>query len=185
MAIVDAPIRQPGLWHRILAGSLHELRYILLPTLYFLVGFNLVLLTKRLFLAEYMIEFSGFMLAAVSALIVGKVVLVADMIPLLRRLDSKPLAYPILFKTTVYTALVFIARLLEDFIRFLLASGTIDGFAHHLTTEFSWDQFAATQIWVFVLFLIYVTAAELSALFEHGELLKLFFKRRSSGFKLS
>jgi hypothetical protein len=167
-----------------LASLLRELRRILPPTLYFFVGFNLILFTKRLFLAEYMIEFSGFMLAAVSALIVGKVVLVADMMPLLRRLDSKPLAYPILFKTVVYTALVFIARLLEDFIRFLLASGTIDGFAHHLITDFSWDQFAATQIWVFVLFLVYVTAAELSALFEHGELLKLFFKRRSSGFKL-
>jgi hypothetical protein len=38
---------------------------------------------------------------------------------------------------------------------------------------------------VFVLFLIYVTAAELSALFERGELLKLFFKRRSSGLRLS
>jgi hypothetical protein len=173
--------RPPGVWRRLLAGLLHELRLIVPPTLYFLVGFNLILFTKRLILAEYLIEFSGFMLAAVSALVVGKVVLVADMMPFLRRFDDKPLVQPVLFKTIVYTALVFVARLLEDFVRFLLAGGATDGFLHHLLMEFSWYQFAATQIWIFVLFLIYVAAAELGALFPDGELPKILFKRRSSG----
>jgi hypothetical protein len=68
MAIVEVTARPPGLWRRLLAGLLHELRLIVPPTLYFLVGFNLILFTKRLILAEYLIEFSGFMLAAVSAL---------------------------------------------------------------------------------------------------------------------
>ncbi len=39
------------------------------------------------------------------------------------------------------------------------------------------------QIWIFVLFLIYVTASELNALFGDGELRKIFFTRRSSDLK--
>ena len=185
MTIVTVPARPAGLWRRMLAGLLHELRLVVPPTLFFFVGFNLILFTKRLILAEYLVEFSGFMLATVSALIAGKVVLVADMMPFLRRLDGRPLARPILFKTIVYTVLVSAVRLLDQFVRFLLAGGTTGGFPHHLAVEFSWHQFAATQIWIFVLFLIYVTAAELSTLFRDGELLKLFFKRRPPGLELT
>ena len=83
------------------------------PTIFFFLGFNLILFTKRLILEDYLIQFTGFFLATVSALVVGKVVLVAEMMPLLRRFDGEPLAKPILFKTVVYTLLVFVARLLE------------------------------------------------------------------------
>jgi len=44
---------------------------------------------------------------------VGKVVLVANIMPILRRFDYVPLAYPILFKTIVYTTLAGVARLLQ------------------------------------------------------------------------
>lgn len=43
----------------------------------------------------------------------GKVVLVANIMPILRRFDYVPLAYPILFKTIVYTTLAGVARLLQ------------------------------------------------------------------------
>ena len=45
--------------------------------------------------------------------------LIANKIPILRRFDCAPLAYPILFKTLVYTALVAVARLLVVKIRHL------------------------------------------------------------------
>jgi hypothetical protein len=51
--------------------------------------------------------------------------------------------------------------------------------------HFSWNRFVAIQIWIFVLFLIYTIGAELNSLFGDGELLKILFKRRSSGLKLS
>jgi hypothetical protein len=51
--------------------------------------------------------------------------------------------------------------------------------------HFSWSQFAAVQIWVFVLFLIYATATELGALFGEGEILKIFLRRGSTQVKLA
>ena len=54
---------------------------------------------------------SSFMLATVAALVVGKAVLVANHIPLLRRYDRAPLIQPILFKAAFYWVTVFFARM--------------------------------------------------------------------------
>ncbi len=138
-----------------------------------------------LFLQQYLIEYAGFLIATTGALIVGKVVLVADKMPFLRRFDYAPLAYPILFKTVVYTALVGVARLIEALIHFLLAGGVLGGgrFVEHVLGEFSWSRFIATQMWIFILFLVWVTANEVNSLIGDGELFRIFFTRRSSALK--
>jgi hypothetical protein len=165
--------------------ALHEFRLVLPPTLYFFFGFNLILFTKRMILAEHLIQFGGFIVATTAALIVGKTVLVADKMPFLRRFDYAPLMQPILFKTIVYTLLVFVVRLLEAFIHYVAGGGTVGGgaFIEHTLGEFSWYRFTATQLWIFVLFLIYVTGSELNQLMGDGELFKIFFSRRSSALK--
>ena len=133
-------------------------------------------------LEDYLIQFTGFFIATISALVVGKVVLVAEMMPLLRRFDGEPLAKPILFKTVVYTLLVFVARLLEAFIHYVAGGGAVGrgGFIEEQLGSFSWHRFIATQMWIFVLFLVYVTANEVNQLLGDGELFKILFMRRSS-----
>lgn len=174
-----------GRWARIGSVLLHEFREMLPPTIFFFFGFNLILFSKRLFLADYLIEFSGFMLATTSALIVGKTVLVANMIPFLRRFDHAPLIQPILFKTVVYTLLVFVVRLLEAFVHYLIQEGVVGdgGFLRELLGSFRWDHFIAVQMWIFVLFLVYVTASEINDRIGDGELFKIMFTRRSSELK--
>lgn len=170
---------------RIFAFVKHEFRQVLPPTIFFFVGFNIILFSKRLMLAEHLIQFSGFFIATMSALVVGKVVLVADKLPFLRRYDNAPLIRPILFKTVVYTFLVGTVRLLEAFIHYVAGGGEVGqgGFIDDILGRFSWDHFVAVQMWVFVLFLIYVTASEISNLLGDGELYRLFFRRQSSELK--
>ena len=67
-----------------------------------------------------LVAFGNFMLATAAARVVGKAVLVTNAMPFLRHYDRAPLIQPILFKTVVYWAVVFVARLLEHFVRFWL-----------------------------------------------------------------
>ena len=115
---VDAPAAPSGLGRRAGAWFLHELREMLPPTIFFLIGFNLIVLTTKLLVADYFVAVGSFMVATVGALVVGKSVLVANALPFLRRYDRAPLVQPILFKTFVYWAIVFVARLLEAFVHF-------------------------------------------------------------------
>jgi hypothetical protein len=185
MAMSSFDARAAGRLTRIGHVLLHEFRQVLPPTIFFFVGFNLILFTKRLILQDYLIQFTGFFIATTAALIVGKVVLVADKMPFLRRFDHAPLAQPILFKTVIYTLFVFAARLIEAFIHYVVEGGTVGqgGFIEHQLGSFSWHHFIATQMWIFVLFLIYVTASEVNDLLGDGELFKIFFTRRSSELK--
>jgi hypothetical protein len=167
------------------AFLIKELREIWPPTLFFAVSFNLLVLTINLILADYLRSFASFMVATASALVVGKAVLVADAMPFLRRFDTAPMIQPILFKTTVYWAVVFLVRFLEKLVEYLFAGGTFGGIPKYVTTHFTWHRFAAIQTWIFVLFLIYTSVSELNARLGNGELKKIFFTGRSSKTKLT
>jgi hypothetical protein len=180
-ALIDGE-KSKGWPQRLIDFLLRELREIWPPTLFFFIGFNVIVFTKRLYLEQYLIQYSGFFIATTGALIVGKAVLVADAMPFLGRFDRRPLAYPILFKTFIYAFFVLLARLLEQFIDYLVHKGALGGGAwvEHIFDTFSWPRFTATQLWIFVLFLLYVTASQLNDLLGDGELYKIFFKRPST-----
>src|SRR6516165_4950027 len=83
---------------------LAQVRHVLPPTIFFFVGFNLILWTKRLVLEEHGIDFSGFFTATLAALLVGKAVLATDHLPFMRRFDGAPMIQPIIFKTAILLA---------------------------------------------------------------------------------
>src|SRR5258708_39180967 len=90
-----------------------QVKHALPPTIFFFVGFNLILWTKRLILEERGVEFSGFFTATVAALLVGKAVLITDKAPFMRRFDGAPMIQPILFKRAIYWLCRLIWRLAE------------------------------------------------------------------------
>ena len=170
---------------RLLAFVVKEFKEVLPPTVFFAVGFNLIVLTIDLILADYLASFASFMIATMSALVVGKSVLVANAFPVLRRFDSAPLIQSVLFKTVVYWAVVFLVRFLEKLVEYFFAGGTLKGIPEYVSTHFTWHRFAAVQIWIFVLFLMYTSASELNTLLGKGTLRKIFFARRSSELKMT
>src|SRR5215207_5649435 len=173
------------LLRRAVTWWLAQVKHALPPTIFFFVDFNLILWTKRLILREHGIEFSGFFTALVAALLVGKAVLVTDNLPLMRRFDGAPMIQPILFKSAIYWLCVLIVRLIEELIHFVAAGGAIAAFGGHFADQFPLARFLSIQIWLMVLFLVYVTIHELNELFGDGELYRLFFRWRSSEAKLT
>jgi hypothetical protein len=163
-----------------LAFVIRELREVVPPTVFFALGFNLVVLTTNLILADFLLHFGSFMVATVTALVVGKSVLIANAISSLRRFDAAPMIQPILLKTIIYSTVVFLVRFLEKLIEYFLAGGSPNSIPEYLATHFSWHRFAAIQIWIFVLFLIYTSVEELNARLGSGELLRMFFAKRTA-----
>ena len=182
-AIAPSP-QTPLLW-RATTWWFAQMQRALPPTIFFFVGFNLILWTKRLILEEHGVEYRGFFTALFAALLVGKAVLVTDNMPFMRRFDGAPMIQPVLFKSAIYWLCVLLVRMAEECVYFVAAGGGIGDFADYLVDRFSLARFLSVQIWLMVLFLAYVTIHELNKLFGDGELYRLFFRWRSSEAKLA
>ena len=164
---------------------LNAFKHMLPPTLYFFIAFNLIVFTTNLLTHDYWFRASSFLVATMTALVVGKSVLVADQIRLIDRFRGAPLIQPILYKTIFYTLIVMVVRIVERFIHFAIDDRGFTLAFSAAVDDFSWRRFAAIQIWLFTCFLIYVTATELSALLGEGQLFRLFFRHRSSQHRLT
>jgi len=165
--------RRPG----VIGFVVHEFLEMLPVVAYFAVGFLAIITTTNLILAQYSVSAGSFAVAITAALVVGKAVLVANATPFLRRYDTMPLAGTILYKTVMYCLFASIAHFLEVVIEDMVHGKPLSS----VVTEFSWHRFLAIQIWLFVLFVGYVTFQEISALMGEGELRRLMFRRRPAG----
>src|SRR5260221_7315291 len=105
----------------ILTFIVKQIRHVLPPTLFFAVGFNVIVLTTQLILADYLIHFTNFIVVTLSALVVGKAVLLANGVPFFRRFATGPIVHPILFKTIIYCVVVLLVRILEQVVKYFLA----------------------------------------------------------------
>ena len=160
---------------RVLTFIVKEIKEALPSIFFFATGFSLVELTTQLLLVPYRGRGSNYLVIVLGALVVGKAVLLANALPFFRRFDKGPLIRPILFKTLVYWSVVFVLRLAEHLIEYWRAREQAGGLREYRAEHFPWTQFAAVQIWMLVLFLIYSTYAELAALIGEGEVSRLFF----------
>jgi hypothetical protein len=66
---------------RVGAFVIKEIEETLPAIVFFAIGFNLIMLTTQLVLDDYNVRFANFMAATIGALVVGKAVLVANVLP--------------------------------------------------------------------------------------------------------
>ena len=86
---------------------------ILPPTIYFFVALHLVMFIRVLLLEGTEVSPSSSIKIAVAALILGKAVLLADMLPIINRFPHKPLIHNIVWKTLIYLLLSIVIHYLE------------------------------------------------------------------------
>lgn len=91
----------------------HEVRAILLAALYFGLWIGALLAIKALVLAEYRIAFHHFSMALVGALILSKVVLILQHVPLGSWIRSQPAWVDLLARTALYALGVVVVMILE------------------------------------------------------------------------
>jgi hypothetical protein len=91
----------------------HEIKAVGLATLYFAVWIGVLVVLKQLVLKEYHIQFNGLSLAIVGALILAKVVLVLEHVPLGDWTRTRPALLDVVLRTVMYALGVLVVLLLE------------------------------------------------------------------------
>jgi hypothetical protein len=146
----------------VIVGTIvHELKSVVPPTLFFLIAFNLLVLTVALMAQGQGGSVVNHAAASLAALVVGKAVLVADHLPFFNRFPEKPLIWNTLWKAGLYWLVTLAFRLVE---KLLSAAAGDNGFSAGVTEEvaaFAWPRFWAVQLWLVILFVIYAFVREL------------------------
>jgi len=147
---------------RSIATKLKEEFFALLPpTLFFFLMLHLVALIRALMLTGTGITLNTSWQVTVSALLLGKAVLVVDLLPFINRYPHKPLVYNIAWKTLLYVLVALLVHYLEHLVEFWRATGGLVAGNQRLLAEIVWPHFWATQLLLGVLILLYCTMHEL------------------------
>jgi hypothetical protein len=151
-----------------------ELVEVLPPTVFFFIAFNVIIISKKLMLEQYGIKFSGFVNAAVGALIVGKALLVADDIKYINKYPDKPLIYNIVWKTFVYLLVTLLVQYIEEIIPLWVKYHSLKIAIERGWEEIIWPHFWAVHIVFVFLLSLYVSFRELARAIGEKKFLQIF-----------
>ena len=161
--------------HKLLAILKEEFFAIIPPTIFFFVALHLLTFIRVLMAAGSHFQPLSTMSIAIASLILGKAVLIADMLPPINRYPHKPLAYNIVWKTLIYLVMASIIHYLERLIDFSRQAGGIVAGNEKLLAEMVWPHYWAVEIILFLVILMYCTVRELARVIGKEKMLRLFF----------
>ena len=161
--------------HKILDKLKEEFFAILPPTIFFFVALHLLTFIRILIERGSHFQPLSTMSIAIASLILGKAVLIADMLPPINRYPHKPLAYNIVWKTVIYLVMASVIHYVERLIDFSRQAGGIVAGNEKLFAEIVWPHYLAVEIILFILIAVYCTARELARVIGKEKMLRLFF----------
>ncbi|PYK86916.1 MAG: hypothetical protein DME40_15560 [Verrucomicrobia bacterium] len=145
------------------------------PTIFFFVALHIVAFVRVLMLKGTGISPVSSISIAVAALILGKAVLVADMLPMINRFPNKPLIYNVAWKTLIYWLMATLIHYVERLIDFWRQTGGFVTGNKKLLAEIIWPHFWAIQIILLVLIAAYCMVHELVRVIGREKALRIFF----------
>ncbi|MEL6768591.1 MAG: hypothetical protein AAFP17_15525 [Pseudomonadota bacterium] len=151
-----------------------EFKHMLPPTIFFIISFNVLVMTVEMLDAGGVADASAHLAATIAALVCGKAVLVADKLPFFNRYPEHPLIWNTAWKTGLYVLVTLGFRLIEKLIG--AATGQY-GFVAGLEADvahFDWPRFIAIQIWLVILFFVYTAVGELTNQIGRERILQMF-----------
>ena len=166
------------MFRSIVRRAMHEVGAMLPPTLFFLVGFNLLVLTVALLSDGHTVSAVSHAKATVGALLVGKAVLLAEMLPFMQRFAGRPLIHGIAWKVTVYVAAAMAVHLAERLVSAALGPQGLAAGAERDLAGIDWRAFLVVQLWLVLLFVVYTVARETAAALGPERVRELFLGRR-------
>jgi hypothetical protein len=161
--------------HKIFEKLKEEFFAILPPTIFFFIALHIIAFIRVLMTDGSHFEPISTVSIAVGSLILGKAVLIADMLPWINRYPDKPLVYNVVWKTVMYLLAASVIHYLERLMDFARHAGGIIAGNEKMLAQMVWPHFWAVEILLLVLILMYCTARELVRVIGKEKALRLFF----------
>ncbi len=152
-----------------------EIEALLPPTIFFFIALHMIAFVRVLMLKGTGIALSTSASVTVAALVLGKAVLVADLLPFINRFPENPLAYNVAWKTTLYFLVAALLHYLERLVEFWREAGGLIAGNEKLLAEIVWPHFWAIQIFLLVLILMYCTMSEFVRVIGGDRVRRIFF----------
>src|SRR5499427_11074702 len=127
--------------HKLLEKLKEEFFAVLPPTIFFFVALHIVTFIRVLMARGSNFQPLSTMSIAIASLILGKAVLIADLLPPINRYPDKPLAYNIAWKTTIYLLMASVIHYLERLIDFSRQAGGLVAGNQKLLSEMVWQHY--------------------------------------------
>jgi hypothetical protein len=137
-----------------------------------LVTYTMLLLRKHNVSSETL----NYTFAIINALIIGKVILIGEMMRLGKRTETRPLYQSVLLKSVLFGLLVFVFHLLEEFVKRLIHGEPSRTVWHNL----HFDDLIGRSIVVFCAFLPLFAFRELRRVLGSEKLYAIFFNPRTA-----
>jgi hypothetical protein len=153
----------------------HEFWEVLPPTIFFFISFHIVLLDRALMAREYGLKPTSMAAATIGALLIAKVVLIADKLAVVNRFPEKPLIYNVVWKTVIYVVASLLLHYLEHLVPIWWHMGSFAAANEHLAKEIVWPHFWAIQLWLVVLIFVYCALRELVRVIGRHRVAQVFF----------
>lgn len=144
--------------------------------LFLAILFIAVITSRRLILEQYSINATHYSFAIIEALILAKVIRIGQSFGFGERFLNKPLIYPVLYKTLIFSFLVIIFQISEHFIVGFIHEKSVITIYHDLIAKGIFVIIANIINMIFVFFFLFAFL-EVGRILGHGKLMTLFFRR--------
>lgn len=145
------------------------------PTLYFFIALHIVVLIRSLMLKGDGIPSTVSVSIAIASVVLGKSVLIADLLPFINRYPQKPLIYNITWKTCIYFIVSMLLHYIEVIVELWHRDGSFSVGMEDMYSRIVWPHFWALQILLAVLILMYCTMRELIRVIGPKQVWQIFF----------
>lgn len=160
---------------------MHEIKAVGVAAIYFCCWLAALIVIKELVLAEYEIKFSGLSKALIGAVVLSKVVIVLEHVPLGAWVRARPAWVEVMLRTALYAFGVFVVLLLEKAFEGRHEYG---GFVSSLRALFQHTDIYHVYTNVIVIsgaLLVYNALDVVRSYLGEGGLLRLFLTPRTQG----
>jgi len=155
-----------------------EMRAALPATVFFLVAFHMIAVTRAAALEDAGLTVGDTALATVGALIVAKAILVVEGLPLAGWFAHRRI-YSVLWKALLFGLVALLFRLVEEAVRLAASTGSLAALAR-IGEAVTLPHVLVVQMWLFALLVLYCLAAELLRALGPPEARRLLFGRRDA-----